>query len=420
MTTPATATARAAAAAPGPAGGSGSRAGRPRAGQAGTGPGCGRVSRAWVAVVALMIVAGGALTALLTAPGPAWPLDPDSTAAAGGHALADLLAARGVTVIRAGTAGDAVTAARRAPATVLVTSPWQLTPAQLATVGRAPGALVIAGPGPQALRVLAPPVSVSGSGAVFPAAPGCGLTAARLAGRADLGGTLMQTSLAGASRCYGQHGQAGLGSGAALVQYRAGGRTITVLGAGTLMTNRELGNAGNAALALNLLSGSGRVVWLVPGQLPVAGGQAPAATGGRGLPLIPGPALLVAAELGTAVLLAALWRMRRFGPLVTEPMPVVVRASETTEGHARLYQSRRARARAATVLRATGAGRLLPRLTLPRAAPADVVCAELARRTGREAAAIEALLYGPAPADDAALVALATDLDTLEGEVLIT
>jgi hypothetical protein len=47
------------------------------------------------------------------------------------------------------------------------------------------------------------------------------------------------------------------------------------------------------------------------------------------------------------------------------------------------------------------------------------VCGELAHRSGRPAGEIEALLYGPVPGDDGALVVLAAGLDTLEGEVLI-
>ena len=51
--------------------------------------------------------------------------------------------------------------------------------------------------------------------------------------------------------------------------------------------------------------------------------------------LVPGPVYLVIAEIAVALVLTALWRMRRFGPLVFEPLPVVVRASETAEGHGR-------------------------------------------------------------------------------------
>ena len=52
-------------------------------------------------------------------------------------------------------------------------------------------------------------------------------------------------------------------------------------------------------------------------------------------------------QLWLVVVLVALWKGRRLGPLVAEQLPVVVRASETVEGRGRLYRSRRARDRAA-------------------------------------------------------------------------
>ena len=51
-------------------------------------------------------------------------------------------------------------------------------------------------------------------------------------------------------------------------------------------------------------------------------------------------------------------------------------------------------------------------------ADADTVCAALAARTGREAGAIKATLFGSVPRDDAALVTLARDIDTLEAATL--
>ncbi len=122
-------------------------------------------------------------------------------------------------------------------------------------------------------------------------------------------------------------------------------------------------------------------------------------------------------QLFVAAGLAALWRSRRLGPLVAEPLPVVVRASETVEGHGRLYRSRRSRSRAAEVLRDAARYRITARLALPAGADAAAVCAAVAALTGREPGAVRAILYGPAPRDDAALVALGQDMDALEGEV---
>ncbi len=133
---------------------------------------------------------------------------------------------------------------------------------------------------------------------------------------------------------------------------------------------------------------------------------------------MPLAAYLVLIQLGVALLLTALWRARRLGPLVAEPLPVVIRASETVEGHARLYQSRRARDRVAATLRAAAIGRLAPAAGLPASAAPGAVAAALAARSALDEARVASLLYGTVPASDAALVALASDLDALEGEVL--
>jgi hypothetical protein len=45
------------------------------------------------------------------------------------------------------------------------------------------------------------------------------------------------------------------------------------------------------------------------------------------------------------------------------------------------------------------------------------VISAVSARSGSGGAAVEAMLFGPVPGDDAALVALADDLDALEREV---
>ena len=174
---------------------------------------------------------------------------------------------------------------------------------------------------------------MAGADEVRPVRPGCTLASATVAGDAAMGGVLMQVRSAAeaagtgaaAGQCYPVDGHP------SLVRYRAAGRTVTLLGSGVPLTNAALAQRGNAALALNLLRGSPRLVWLVPSPPAVT------AAGQKSLfQEIPGPAYLVTVQLFVAAGLAALWRTRRLGPLVAEPLPVVVRASETVEGHGRL------------------------------------------------------------------------------------
>jgi hypothetical protein len=115
--------------------------------------------------------------------------------------------------------------------------------------------------------------------------------------------------------------------------------------------------------------------------------------------------------------LVAVWRARRLGPVVTEPLPVVVRAAEATEGRARLYRRARARDRAADALRGAAVSRLAPRFGLGTAPDPQALAESLARHTGRPPHLVADLLYGPVPDDDAGLVALADALDALEEEV---
>lgn len=382
--------------------------------------------RAPLTVLALVLL-GGIVIALLTPSRPTTGyLDPGNPGPQGTRALAAILAQHGQPVTRAAgvaAARDAVQDAvqnagrppgpGRAPALV-ITSPYLLSPGQLSELTRLPGNIMVVEPDSatlsalnrEAARTAAPRVTVAGADAVRPVRPDCTLNAATAAGDAGMGGVLMRVSGTAGGLCYRVDGHP------TLVRYLAGGRTVTLLGSGVPLTNADLAHRGNAALALNLLRGSPRIVWLVPNPPAVT------AAGQKSLfQEIPGPAYLVALQVFIAAGLAALWRTRRLGPLVAEPLPVVVRAAETVEGHGRLYRSRRSRGRAAAVLRDAARQRIVARLALPGDTDADAVCAAVAAHTGREPGAVQAILYGPAPRDDAALVRLGHDIDALEGEV---
>jgi hypothetical protein len=193
----------------------------------------------------------------------------------------------------------------------------------------------------------------------------------------------------------------------------SGDARLVVLGNADPLTNQHLDEDGNASLVLGLLGGHPRLVWYRP--------TLEAVPGGAGIPitdLLPDWVIPAAWQLGIAVALAAVWRARRLGPIVSEPLPVVVRAAETTEGRARLYRRGRACDHAAATLRDATLARLRGRLGLPPDAGPDVVSDVVAARTRQQPAEVAAILAGPAPSDDAALVRLADMLDALEQEVL--
>jgi len=365
-----------------------------------------------LAIIAVVLIGGIVIALLKPAPPAIGYLDPAGNGPFGTHALASLLAGRGHRVIRTVTPAAAAAAAEQGGATLVITSPQFLSRRQLSTLARLPGPVVIVEPDQTALAELAPGTALAGGTVVGPLPPGCDLAAAQLAGNADMGGLGLRIApgISAAASCYRADGRA------YLVRYSSDGRLITLIGTGEPLTNGALGWLGNAALALNLLGTTPRIVWLVPSPAIVAG--AGPATRQRPLTsLLPLGADLVAIQLCIAVLLAALWRARRLGPLVPEQLPVVVRASETVEGHARLYQSRRARGRAAAALRTAMLHRLMPAVGLAPGAHPDAITAAISARSDVSSARIELMLFGPAPSTDATLVMLAADLDALEREV---
>ena len=364
-------------------------------------------------VIAAVILAGGALVVLLQPRPSAGYLDPGDPGPFGGRALSQILAQRGHAVVQAGSAAQAAQAAAARDVTLVVTSPQYLTAGQLATLARPAADRVLVEPDASALRSLAPGVGLDGQALVQPAVPGCGLGAASLAGDAYAGGLLLRVTAPGAAACYRVHGEP------SLVSYQDRGRTITVLGTGAALANGNLATDGDAALALNLLEKHHTVVWLTPGAAGAGGGAGTSGAAGQTplADLVPWPVYLIVIQLAVAAVIAAIWRMRRLGPLVTEPLPVVVRAAETVEGHGRLYRARRSRDRAAAALRQAALARVVPALGLSPGAGPDTITAAVAARSGRDVADVAAILYGGVPRDDTALVGLADTLDALERQV---
>lgn len=213
----------------------------------------------------------------------------------------------------------------------------------------------------------------------------------------------------GARGCYP------VGEGHALLTLPAAdGRPRTdLLAPAGIVTNGTITQDDNAALALRLLGSERHLVWYAPAFSDISEGDTV-----RGRPGVApawfAPLLLL---LGGAVLLTMWWRGRRLGRLAIEPLPVVVRASETTVARGRLYRRAAGRGHAAEALRRATRRRLAIRLGLPAGADDEAVVAAVARATGRERDAIRALLAGPEPTTDADLAATATDLAQLEEEV---
>ncbi|MEH3143322.1 MAG: DUF4350 domain-containing protein [Mycobacterium kyogaense] len=359
----------------------------------------------WVLLALAAIVAIATLSTWLTAPRPGGPLEPASTSPDGTRALVTLLRDNGIDVVVADSVADVERAAR--PDTLLVAGQtfWLYDDEQLRRLAALPGDRLLLAPIGKTREALAPELR-SGDATEFGGlAPGCDLREAERAGPVQFGAaeTFEAAGSAAVTRCYG----------GVLARYDDGGRTVTVVGDSSFVTNSALPDEGNAALAMNLAGTRNTVIWYAPQR-----GEGAGASGDASITdLIPDQVTWVVIQLVVAVAVVALWRGRRVGPLVAEPLPVVVRASETVEGRGRLYRSRRARDRAADALRTSARQRLMPRLGLrPDAAPATVVAAA-AHRCGQDPHAVAHILYGQPPESDSDLVALARALDDIERQV---
>lgn len=189
---------------------------------------------------------------------------------------------------------------------------------------------------------------------------------------------------------------------------------VVVFGAGQALSNDQVLRADNAAVALRLLGQSDRLVWYVPALDDLRADDGVSLT-----TLLPGwlrPSLWLGVLAAIALLV---WRSRRLGALSIEPLPVAVKAIETTRSRGRLYRKAGDRAHAASVLRSAARVRAAERLRLGAHPDPDTLVQDVARHTGRPVAEIDALL-GPRaapPATDHDLITLADQLAELDREV---
>lgn len=330
-------------------------------------------------------------------------LDPASAEPDGTRALARVLGDNGVDVRVVRSADELEDTGIDASTSVVVTATWNLGTSTLDRLrGHVAGQpLLLVDPGPDLIEELDPAIgstTAEPSEAVEADCPEKLLTGLELA-------TDATTTYDGVPGCFAT------GDGVALARGEDG---LTLLGTASVLTNDEITRADNAALALRLLGQRDTLVWYVPDPADLVADDAGPLAGQ--LPRWLGPSLWLAA---LAVVLVMLWRGRRLGPLVTEPMPVVVRAVESTHGRGQLYRRGSAAAHAAGVLRTATADRLAQRLRLPRrGTDPEALAVSVAEATGRSVADVRALLAPDlTPPTDRDLIDLAQQLAALEEQV---
>ena len=367
--------------------------------------------RRGVVAIAVAVLATVTVLSVLTArsAGRGGALDPQNPSADGAQAVARVLVQHDMRLSVVRRAAELERATVDAGTTVLVTSPGNLGRASAdrlqAQTGRA-GALVLAAPGSTVIRALRLPVTAAGDVPVGgrtraacddPLLSGLQLEVPPSAGYRGGDGSV--------TPCF-----TGSGEDAASLVLRVERRATTyVVGAAAMFTNQRVDRADNAAAALRLLGQHDRLVWYVPDIRDVAAGDAGSLVAQLPGGLFPALWLLAASALATM-----LWRGRRLGPLVVEPLPVVVKAVESTLGRGRLYRRVRDRQHAAAILRDATSRRLTSHLRLPAATPAARLAGAVAEATGAGQQSVYDTLVGRSVDDDRDLTRLAADLAALE------
>ncbi|MFS2280876.1 DUF4350 domain-containing protein [Microbacterium sp. OR21] len=358
----------------------------------------------WLFVIALLIgIALLSLRLVTTAPSLSGVLNPESPGPGGAKAIAELVRQQGtdVEVVRSRVAA---VSAIEPGSTLVLTDPFALSDdAVLSLLGEA-DRVVLLSTSTRTLDLLDLGTGAAGLGTVT---AGCG--EAEFDGVGTIESERMFLPGTGVEGCFRDDS----GAAALLIAERDGTR-VSFVEATRMLSNRHLAEDGNAALGLALLAQTDHVVWYV-GSFEDGDRVADAAdTLGDLTPTWLTPAILLLILAGIA---AIWWRGARFGPLVSESLPVTVRASETMHGRARLTAKAADAAHAAAAIRAGTRARLALRLALSPRATAVEVADAASDRLGIPRGSLQDLLDGASPADDRELVELARRLAELETAV---
>jgi hypothetical protein len=344
------------------------------------------------AALAVVVVLGGGIQT-------STPLDPDNPGPDGTQALARVLDDQGVDVTVARDAESLEATDVAADTTVVVTSTELLgeTTGRRLLAHTRGASLVLVDPGPGLVDTIGtsePPSRVAFDG---------GWEAqCSVPQFADLRVEVDQALAYPGNGCFPDED-------GALVVERG---DVMFFGLSEALTNDQILRADNAAAAVRLLGQHDRLVWYVPTIDDLAAGDGVSLE--TLLPRWIAPGLWLVAIAAVALVV---WRARRLGPLATEPLPVVVRAIETTRARGRLYRKAQDRRHASETLRQATRARMSTRLGL--SGPTDVALVrEVARHAGRDESEVAALLdSGEPPGSDRDLITLARGLAELDREV---
>lgn len=341
-----------------------------------------------IAVSLILIIALTAISMAMLQPKTSPRMDPDSYEPAGSSAVANILHNQGVTIQQVYTADDLVKQLGQTPnATVLLSDPegllYGVPQFRLDQIHDAvpAGQLVLAGISPKALETLAPGLTHGiesvpedqqkvGSTCQWPMAEEAEEIYSRwdsLALEDDDSGYLCFTN---------EDESVGL---------------LAVSAAGTMafaematFSNDKIQEQGNAVMAFSALGRNDHLLWYTPTSPDLMDPNSEA------IPLsLPRPLQFGLAWAIIVGILMMIWRGRRHGPVVVEPLPVEVSGAETTVGRGRLYHRGRHQTHAMETLQQATVQRLASRLHLGTGATVPMVIRAVATTLGTDARHIE-------------------------------
>ncbi|MBV1849479.1 DUF4350 domain-containing protein [Catellatospora tritici] len=405
----------------------------------------------FVPVVAVVAVALTAHAVEQTDPSEATYLAPTSPADQGGRDLAELLRARGVSILTDTRTGDALARMKRlgSDVTLFIPAPRFVHPDYRDVVDLAPdgATVVLVEPGSE-LGDFVPTLGVADrrwATAVTGPGPDCPLTTAAPAAVARTRYLKVKNSSKEPVFCY-EHG---------LAQLNYNGVEFIAVGSDDPFRADRLAEHDNSRFAADLLSRHRTLIWLdlhtlesprptsptvvvttspspgatlppdvvyerpntEPGEQSDDGDNrdSPQSSSDDWTPPSPFPdwTFWTVLLLLVAGVLLALAKGRRLGAPAVEPLPVEVRGAETALGRARLYLRARARGPVLDVLRADARVRLRTALGLPSTADRQQLVDALDARLPGRRTELDRLLYGNEPTSESELHARATELKTL-------
>nr|WP_306270162.1 DUF4350 domain-containing protein [Ornithinimicrobium sp. HY1793] len=348
------------------------------------------------------------------------PFDPDNPEDNGMQALARVLEQEGVDVTVARGLPQLLGTTVSSDTTVLVAGTALIgedAGEQISAYAEGAGRVVVLSPESNTGAVLDLPVEGGNYAQVGAAAPHCEASLLTWRDGDEISGANrlveMTSNSDGDETCFPPtpgYNAGGAQSGFVIELPATGERPDTVVaGIATSLTNQHITDDANAAAGLRLLGAHPHLVWYIP-AISDAGDTAPQSLIDV-LPdaFVPSVVLLVLALLATMI-----WRGRRLGPVVTEPLPAIIRSVETTQSRSRMYRRAQDRDRALAALQLAARRRLAARVGLTKHAQPEQIVRAVAEATGRHTDELHRLLVDASAPDDETLVRIAREVRSLE------